>query len=204
MILLAATVAMLTPPLSAADFFPLRPGTQMQYEEKSMMEGSTLDVVGTPVELAGQMVTPVVTKQGGKEVNTTYYRVSGSGVDIMAYSLDAPLPVPLPVLRVPEKNKITWKHEGPANADRMAEPLLMEGSSEFKGEREYLGKKRPILEVRIKARVGGSRMREEVSQVAIYAKDLGLVELTSVTKVAKREAKSVLKLVKVEEPKEEG
>jgi hypothetical protein len=82
--------------------------------------------------------------------------------------------------------------------------MSMEGESRLKGSGEFLGRKVSLLEVKIKASVGGGKAQEHVTQTALYAKGIGLVELTSVTKIGRREAKNVLRLTKFEEPKEGG
>lgn len=203
MLLVAATLALVVPPLQTAEaFFPLKPGMRMTYEEKSLLNSQTVDQVSEAAEIGGVATIPVVTSQNGRTMNTTYYHVTKDGVDIVAYSVDSPLPVPLPILRIPTKGKLTWTFDGPASALAQAEPLSMRCSSEFKGEREVMGAKHKILEVTIVAKMGGGAASEQVTQTAIYAESIGLVELTSVTRVAKKEAKSQLRLTKIEGPKE--
>lgn len=206
MILLAATAALLAPVETARDYFPLIPGTRLVYQEKSLMASETVDIVGKEVEIAGLMTTQVKTQQNGKEINSTYYRITESAVDIVSYNQETPLPAPLPLIRLPEegKDKISWSHSGAASSDAQAEPMSMQGTAQFKGEREFFGKKHRVLEVRIQAKVGGGKAGETITQTATYAKGIGLVELTSVTKVGRRDAKSELKLIRVEGPKEEG
>lgn len=203
--LLAATLSIAPAPVySAADFFPLKAGSRRTYEEKSIQTSVTTDVVETPVEIKGVMTIPVTTLQNGTKVNTAYYRVDADGVAIVAYDPTNPLPKPLPVMKVAGLEKLVWEPwEGPSSGDKMAEPLSVKGESQLlKGERDVLGKKVPILQVKIVATLGGGAAREQIEQVALYGKGIGLVELTSTTKIAKRKAVSVLKLTKIEEPKE--
>lgn len=188
---------------SAADFFPLRTGRRLMYEEKSLQSGTTVDVVEEPVEINFVKVVPVATFQGGNKMNTAYYRVDSDGVAIVAYDLKMPFERPLPVLKMAGLDKVTWRHEGPATAEKLAEPMAMAGESQMlKTEREVLGKKVPVLQVKITATVGGGQAREEIEQVSLYGKGIGLIESTSTTKIGKRKAVSTLKLIKIEEPKE--
>ena len=189
---------------TAAEFFPLKAGVRLVYAEKSLQTAETTDRVGEPVEIAGVMTTPVETFQNGLLVNRTYYRVNAAGVDIIATSKEAPLPQPVPILRLPVDKKATWSFFGPLNADKQAEPVQMSGESQLKGEREVLGQRVPVLEVRTKAAVGGGRAQEESEQIALYGKGIGLIELTSITKIGKRKATSTLKLLRIETAKEGG
>jgi hypothetical protein len=188
---------------SASDYFPLRTGSRMTYEEKSLQSGTTVDVVEAPVEINFVKVVPVTTFQNGSKVNTTYYRVDEDGVAIYAYDVKAPLPKPLPVLKVAGAEKVAWRHEGPATTEQVAEAMVMTGEAQMlKTDREVLGKKVPAIQVKIVAIIGGGRAREEIEQVSVYGKGIGLIESTSTTKIGKRKAVSTLKLIKIEEPKE--
>ncbi|MGV3617582.1 MAG: hypothetical protein ACO1SV_19835 [Fimbriimonas sp.] len=204
---LLAAAFTVTPPVvaPASDYFPLVPGTRTTYEEKTLESVVTTDVVEAPVEIAGVMTTPVTTYQYGKRVNTAYYRVDADSVSIIAYDKANPLPTPLPILKMPGEAKMVWDFSGPGSSEKMAEPLAMKGESEFlKTEREVFGKKVPVLQVRMTAVVGGGKAKEEIEQVAIYGKGIGLIETTSTTKINKRKAVSVLRLTKIEPPKEAG
>jgi hypothetical protein len=201
---LLAALAIAPAAPSAAEYFPLRPGTRMVYEEKSLEASVTTDVVGQPVEVAGSAAVPVTTYQNGSVVNTTFYRVGPDLVSIVAHDKDHPLKSPLPVFKLPADRKSDWTFFGNIGTEKEPEGLSMKGEAQFKGEREVLGTKVPILEVRITASVGGGRSKEDVEQVAIYGKGIGLVELTSITKIGKRKAASVLRLTKIETPKEGG
>lgn len=202
--LLAATLTLGQAP-SAADYFPLRPGMRLTFEERTTNATVTTDVVGQPLEVAGVPTTPVTTFQDGREVNTAYYRVEADAISIIAYDKKAPLPMPLPVLKIPAGPKTTWSFNGPGSAEKMAEPLNMKGEAEFlKTDREIFGKKVPVLQVRMIATVGGGSAREEIEQVSLYGRGIGLIESTSTTKIGKRKVVNVLRLTKVEEPKEGG
>lgn len=204
-IALLATLAFTPGPLpfSAADYFPTRPGRRLTYEEKSLMASTTTDVFEEPVEIGGVMAVPVTTLQNGQKMNTAYYRVDANVVSSLGYDKDRPLPTPMPVLKVSDTEKIKWDFAGPMSADQVAEPVVIRGEAQvLKDPREVLGKKVSVLQVKMVITVGTGKAREEVEQVSIYGKGIGLVESSSTTKIAKRKAVNTLKLTAIEEPKE--
>lgn len=186
---------------TASEYFPLKARMQMMYSEKSLQNAMTKDVIGEPVQVSGETAVPVITFQNDQKINATYYRVSGDSVMVVAYDVASPLPKPMPVLMMPPaRGTRKWEFEGPASSDKVAEPVIMRAQSQFKGEREVLGKKVPVLEVRITASVGGGKAKEEVEQVSIYGKGIGLIETTSTTRIARQRATSVIRLIRIEEP----
>lgn len=198
--LLAATLLSQTPTvtLSAADFFPLVQGTRRTYEEKSRDTSQNVDQVGPAVQIKGADAIPIITQVNGQTVTTTFYRVSGDTVYLIANDMDHPLPKPLPILQVGDK-PLQWDYQGLAGEDKWAEAISMKGASKMLGEKMVLGKKVPVLEVKLVTTMGPSMAREVIEQTATYAKGIGLVELTSKTTVGKRSATNQLRLVKVEE-----
>lgn len=213
MMLLALAAAAIGP--TPAEFFPLIKGTRLTYEENSVQRTITVDEVQAPKTISGIIVTPVITTVDGRTINTTYYRVDSTRIEIVATEpppkpgqkpadSPTPLPMPLPVLELGSGASSKWSFYGPASADQQAEPLRMDGEARLKGERNVLGKTVPILEVRTNATVGGGRAQERVEQTAIYGKGIGLVELVSKTQVSRRSVTSTLRLVKIEPPKEGG
>lgn len=187
--------------LTAADFMNLKPGARHFYEEKSMRSSTSEDEVGRPIEITGKMATPVITRQNGRTINTTYYRVDTDGVYIVGYDPATPLPSPLPIFKFAGKQKVTWAFDGPTGAGKEAEMMQMAGEAQQKGERTVLGKKVAVLEVHIKAVVGRGITAEQVDQVALYGEGVGLFQLTSTTRINKAKAVSEVRLVKTEEPK---
>lgn len=183
---------------TAADYINLRAGERHFYEEKSMTSSATEDEVLKEVDVSGQKVIPVVTRQGGRTVNMTYYKVEPDGVSIVGYDAAKPLPSPLPIFKFAGKKKMSWTFEGLSGTGDSAEPMQMVGDAQVKGERTVLGKKVAVLEVNITAVVGRGIAAEQVKQVALYGRGVGLFQLTSTTRINKRMVTSVLKLVKTE------
>src|SRR5579884_3442892 len=95
-----AAVTFLRPGPSVADFFPLVPGTLRTFQEQGVSNTVTVDEVGQPVDVGGKPAVPVKTREGTKLVNTTYYRIDGNTVYIVAYDPKHPLPDPMPVLQL--------------------------------------------------------------------------------------------------------
>ncbi|MEZ0327859.1 MAG: hypothetical protein ACAH95_18335 [Fimbriimonas sp.] len=185
--------------LTAGDFFPLTEGRKSTYEEKSLTYSVTTDVVGKEEEIGRQKGIHVTTYQGAKDISHAFYRVDTDAVYLLAYAKENPLPTPMPLFKLGTK-KTTWEFGGITGVKDGSEGMQIKGESELKGLKEVLGEKVEVLQVKITAEVGSGASKEIVEQQATYAKGIGLVELTSKTRIGKRSAESSLKLVKVESP----
>lgn len=188
---------------SVAEFFPLTPGARRTYEEKGRGSAVSVDEVGAPETVSGAPATPVVTKESGRAISKTYYRLEGSTLFIVAMDKEHPLPKPLPILQF-NGEKTNWSYEGPSDDTKAAEPIFMTGEAKLAGERTFMGKKVATLEVKLVTTVGGGRAQEKIEQVAIYGRGIGLLEATAKTRVGRNAATSTLKLVKVEEAQPGG
>lgn len=186
-----------------ADFFPLVPGTRRTYEEKLERVTLNMDEVGIPTTVKNVTAIPIVTSEGGKNISTTYYLVDTTAVWIVATNPEHPLPKPIPILQV-SGEKTKWSYEGPTDDTKQAEGIAMDGESRILPDRDVLGKKVPILEVKLTTTVGGGFAQEKSEQIALYGKGIGLVQLISKTKVGKKTVTNELKLVKIEEAKSGG
>jgi hypothetical protein len=195
--ILAALLAMPVIGYTAADFFPLPEGRRATYEEKSLTFSVTTDVIGKTVTINHMEAVQVTTLQNSKEISFAFYKVDNDAVWLVAYSKENPLPTPMPIFKIGEK-KTTWEYAGITGIKEGAEGMHLKGESQLKPARDVLGQKVECLEVKITATVGGGASREIVEQVATYGKGIGLVELTSKTRVGKRSVDSSLKLIKVE------
>jgi len=189
--------------LTPNDFFPLVPGTRRTYEEKLDRVTTNTDLVGFPETLKGVTAIPVSTSEGGRQVSKTYYMVDANAVWIVASNPDHPLPKPVPILQV-NGEKTKWSYDGPTDDSRRAEGISMTGESRILPPRDVLGKKVPILEVKLTTLVGAGAAQEKSEQIALYGKGIGLVQMTSKTTVGRHKATNELKLVNVEEAKTGG
>ena len=83
-------------PATAADFFPLVPGSRRTYEQKGDVTATLIDEVGTPEAFDGTSATPVVQKsQFNQVIGKTYYRVVGPTVLIVGYAEDRTASTPV-------------------------------------------------------------------------------------------------------------
>lgn len=197
MITLLLAVAIAAP--SAADYFPLVPGTKWHYEER-VGRGVTihLDEVLEPVEVGGHMATPIASSLNGHVYDTVYYRIVDDTVMLVAYDAKKPLELPVPILKVGD-GRVKWEHVGETELANEPAALSMKCESAPKGEREVLGRRVPVVELKVDASVGGSDMTGiRNRQTAIYGKGIGLIEIKGEGTVGPRTTKFERKLVKME------
>ncbi len=194
---LSAVLTLAAPP--AAEFFPLVPGARYGYSEEGQ---STTQEVGKPEKLAGMSVTPMLAMIGTREVSRVYYHTAADSVEIIAYDPKWPLPSPIPVFRLGEGRR-TWSFKGKVGPGKTAEPIAMEGQSQLAGVRDVLGKKVEVLIVRLRATVG-DQLPMYIEQDAIYARGIGLVEMTTRRRLKKKVHSSTLRLVSYAPPSQTG
>lgn len=194
---LLLAVALLGP--SAADFFPLVPGTKWHYEEQVGKNVTIhLDEVLAPVEIGGSPATPIASSLSGHVYDTLYYRIVGDTVFLVAYNPKKPLKIPVPVLKVGD-GRVKWEYTGETELAEEPAALSMKCESAARGEREVLGKRVPVLELKIDAFVGGAGATGiRNRQTALYAKGIGLIEMKGEGTVGPRTTKFVRKLIKLE------
>jgi len=188
----------------AGDYFPVKTGTTFTYEQK----GNALQLtrmIGAPLDMGGVPVIPVTERQGEGAGSTTYYRVDSDQVAIVAYDVKHPLTVPMPLFRVGTGN-VVWDYTGKTKTGPEGERLLAHGEAKAAGQREVLGKKVDVIEVKMVAQMGIGMTGLKFDQRAIYAKGIGLVEWTSKTTLgnSKKPDQSSYKLVDMQEGKSGG
>ncbi|MFN8221053.1 MAG: hypothetical protein U0S12_13090 [Fimbriimonadales bacterium] len=186
---------------SAADFFPLVPGTKWTYQgDVGGLASTQVDVVKEPIEIDGKPAYPVVTQVSGRIVGSSYYRVEGDTVYLVAEDPKKPFQTPQPVLKV-GSGRATWKFEGFGGFIGSEAPLRMNGVSVIKKDRPVLDRKVDALEVKLDTIMGSEgHVAMTGKQTAYYAKGIGLAELVSEQVVQKQRSKMSLKLVKFEPP----
>jgi hypothetical protein len=199
-LLIALTLA---PPLTASDFFPAIAGTARTFYDLPDQTNS-VDEVGAPITFGGSPATPITTKDGAKLVNIAYYRIEPTAVYLLGYDPKNPLPQPMPILQYDGK-PTKWSFDGVTSADRNGEELHLTGESKSTADQAVFGKKLPAIEVTIQAQIGVGKFQEQDEQVAIYAKGVGMVQLTTKRKIGKNKPQTALRrLVKLEEAKSSG
>jgi len=171
---------------TAGDFFPVVPGTVRTYEQKRTGEVLT-NSIGNPIELGSMTVVPITEAAGSGSGSTTYYKVGEDDVSIAAYDIKKPMNVPMPILKV-GVGKVTWDYQGSTGSGKDAERLLAHGEAHLAGQKLVLGKKIDILTVKLSAAIGIGLSGETFEQTAVYGKGIGLIELTTKTKLGKKSA----------------
>lgn len=198
---LCLTLALAPQSSLAAEFFPLVPGTKWVYQEEGRFLANTyVDEVLEPVEIKGERAYPIAQSREGKVIDTTYYRVFGEGVYIVAYKADQPLDPPRLVLKVGERRE-TWEYVGLTPFLNDPIPLKMKGESNLKGRRKVLGRDLECVEVKFEAQQGRTTADLVVSrQTCLYAKGIGLVEMTGKTTIDRSTETLKLKLLEYKPP----
>ena len=194
MTLAAAFLFLATPATpDAIEFFPLVKGNRWVYQD-TMNEYT--DEVGVPVTIGGQPATPVTTILSGKPLDTVFYRVEKDSISIVAYKANEPLPAPIPVFQLGEKN---WTFSGVTKWLGGPAPISIKGSSSLGGRQKVLGKEVEVLVVRLNAKIGGENGASiNVNQVATYARGIGLVKMEQENVVNKQKQKSKVELLRFE------
>ena len=183
----------------ASDFFNLTPGIKRTYVEKGVDgETTTIDEVLAPIKSGDDVVVPVTTTTlAGRPMGSSYYRASKSGVYLIANQIDRPFNQPVPMLEL-NKDRGSWKVMLQLGKDERLEVYRIQGEARVLGTRDVLGKRVEVCEVKTTVEIGGGAAVERTTQNAIYAKGIGLVEMTSVAMLGKQKAERTLKLIKIE------
>lgn len=183
-----ATLILLTQSPAAADFFPLETGLKWHYQANDTKE-VTIDLTGKPIDIEGSPATPILVQ--GKF--PTYYRVQGDSAYKVADDPRKPISPNIPILKMGSSN-VKWRWDGLDEGM----PLSIESESSPPKERDVLGKKTPVVEVRTNATLGSRESGMKFKQTSYYAKGMGLIEMSEELTVAKRTDKRGFKLVKFE------
>lgn len=162
----------------AAAYFPLNSGSTWVYTDSvGKMSETHKETVGNTIEIGGQPATPIVTWVDGQVQGSTYYRVEGDTVWVVAFVQNAPLEQPYPVFKLGPR-RVTWEHSGTTEFSGQAAPLKLKGSSRPVGKRKVLGTEREVVEVVVEAEIdpgAGAPMKSH--QTSLYAAGVGLYEI---------------------------
>ena len=222
-------------PATAADFFPLVPGTRRIYEEKGETTTTIIEEVGTePAQFDGASATPILQKTQFKQLlGTTYYRVEGPNVLTVGYTEDRSAATPyvgdtvdltkkpakritllqlvpaVPVFRY-EGKETTWSYadipvlraagEEPIRTDETA----IKGSAKPIGLRQALDRKVEAIEVRSAVTIGSGKLVQEIVEVSIYGRGVGLLESIRKTKRDGKTKETHTRLIGLEEKPPKG
>lgn len=203
MIFTAALALSLQKPVAtevlAGDFFNITPGVKRTYTEKGPDgELTTIDEALQPVKFGDGVVTPIsTTAASGKPLGMSYYRITKTGVYQLATQLDKPFKEPVPMLEL-NKGVGSWKVMLQIGSDERLEVYRISGEARLIGVKDVLGQKVDACEVKTTIEIGGGSAVERTTQRAVYARGIGLVEMTSVAMLGKQKAERTLKLVRID------
>lgn len=173
----------------AADFFFLKSGVSRYYTSTSDgRDFETIDEVGTMELIGSETVIPISTRFGKTVGQKSYYAARPDGVYLVAdWELKAVNP-PIPVLKVSDtETKWSWK-SGDMSFTYTSKP----GKT-----RNVFGKDVPTIEYRAIGGDGNDDFSTNVDQTAIYAKGVGMLEMTEVSSTKKSKSTRKVKLTKI-------
>jgi hypothetical protein len=228
MTLLAALVLQTPAPTSAADFFPLVPGTRRVYERKDDHGKTTqIDEVGKPAYFDGTSATPILLKTRlDQTIDTTYYRVDGPLVSIVGYGDDRSNATVSMEQKVSKDNRFVllqlrptmpvFKYEGAATewsfrgvpvvygraneAPQKGEATEIKGITKLGKPRKVMGREVETIEVRAEVTIGDGTLAQTIVETSVYGRGIGLIESINRTKVDKKSVETRTTLVSVEAP----
>jgi hypothetical protein len=190
-VLAAAVVSSGSAALTAADFFPLNPGDEYTYiDDAGRQKWTIIDRVAGPVKVGDREAFRVDSYLGGKVFGSSFYVQDAKEVVVAAYEADKPLPVPLPIFKLPGGTN-SWEFEGPTTMITMEVNTRLQGSVKNIKPVKVLGKDREALEVKLVVFDG----TVQTEQTSIYAKGIGLVEMKEVTQMNKTKQQRVRRLI---------
>lgn len=170
---LVALTAFSSPAL-AADYFPCAEGTRWKYKDEQ--NGALIiDQAMAAVVINKLSATPIERTFSGSST-TSYYRMEGDTLFVVAYDIKAPLPDAMPILKVGD-GRVEWKYNGQTEFVKTAASLATTNWSKPSGKKSILGQSVDTIEVHSTAIVHPSDQTEiQVDCVQIYAKGIGLVD----------------------------
>jgi hypothetical protein len=192
-------------PASAAEFFPLAPGTRWTYQDENGVE--SVDEAGDDFELNKKLTgTPVTTTTAGRNGGVMFYRLDADSLQLLGYAntltdkSQTVLGEPQPIFRIGAP-KSDWKYIGEVSTQMGPVLLQATGNSTRGGRMKVLSQDVETLRTHIVTRIGNDKNGVEITQDVVYGKGIGMAEMMTATKAQGKTVKSVLKLVKFEPPK---
>jgi hypothetical protein len=173
----------------AAEFFFLKPGVTRYYT--STTDGAdleTVDTVGEMELLGSQTVWPIKTKIKSYEGEKAYYTIHEEAVYLYADWDLKKLDPPVPILKAGE-GELKWTYKS-------GETSMVYTTKPGKTQKVF-GKDLPTLDFSAKGSDGNDQFATHVEQTAVYAKGVGMIEMTETRKTAKTKVSRTVKLTKI-------
>jgi len=192
----ALVLASVPKAVDVADYFPLKSGVTWTYEVSGAGTSTRyVDSTGNVQAIQGKDATPIVSKVNGKVDGSTFYRIDGDTVYVVAFDQNHPLGTPYPILKL-GTGRNDWTFDGETQWLGQSAPLSMKGRVKKVGQRDVLGTKREAIEVTIDAVIGAKDQPNlKSNQVSLYARGVGLVELKDTMTVKDFKQVTLKKLV---------
>lgn len=174
-----------------AEFFPLVPGSKWEYSTEGSSGAMRVTNRVQPKRPVGEQdAFPVQMIIQGQVVGTTYYTIKDNSVFVVAFDIKRPLVEPRRMLSVDEK-PVKWDYQ--TVEDLM--PVNVVSEATLRGKRKVLDKEVEVLELKVEAVLGDPKdVHEKLIQTFIYARGIGMVEMTEERKVNKNTFKRKMKL----------
>ncbi|MDI9638940.1 hypothetical protein QPK87_27960 [Kamptonema cortianum] len=195
---------LLAPDERVSDYYPLVPGSKWTYEEVTKIGRDKFtriytDRVGEAVEINDQKAIPIFSKGPDGSESAIYHMVTESAVWVVAFDPAKPLPNPYPILQV-SGSRERWVFEGMTQFMHDFVPMKLEGNSYSGGTKTVLGDKLSTMWAETKAVIqaaetGTTAMFASSESKALYAKGIGLVEMTSKETIGKTKSERTRKIV---------
>lgn len=177
------------------EFFPLDTGRTWVYQDSAMSSEGYSDRVGNVQEIGGKPAVPIITTINGKVDGSTFYRIEGDEVLVVAFEQNNPLGNPYPILKMGQ-GKNSWEYSGSTQWLGSPAPMSIKGTVKKTGSKELFGEKRDTVQATMEAVIGdGTGVNIRSKQVCTYARGVGLIEMTDTTVMNKTKSERKRKLV---------
>jgi hypothetical protein len=179
---------------TAASFFFLTSGVKRYYTQtdKGGSVLDTVDVVGTEEIISNQSVFPISTMVGPREAIKVYYAALDDGVYQFADYDRNKFATPRAVLKAGDA-EIKWDWR----VNDSGFPLKMSYVSKPGKTRNVFGKDLPTLEMHCVGDYGDDDLAVHMEQDAIFAKGVGMIEMTEKSNTKKSKSSRQIKLTKI-------
>ncbi|MFN3962806.1 MAG: hypothetical protein ACK4NQ_07510 [Fimbriimonadaceae bacterium] len=177
----------------ASDYFPLQKGTSWSYTDTA--ERLTLQVEDRAEgEFEVKKAEFEETKEEDKRpgvmmpaigtydtrsgfMGRTFYLVSDKDIRVGALSRHEPILEPYPIMVLPLGDTEKFGYDGLVPMSGTTERLVLDGTAKRLASVKVLGNEYPGIEITMDMKIGQGDLLLRVTQVAVYAKGIGLVSM---------------------------
>lgn len=170
----------------ATDYFPLQKGTSWSYTDtaerlnlqvEDRAEGE-YEVKKEGSEEPGRMLPTIGTYDTRSGfMGRTFYIVSDKDIRVGALSRSEPIVEPYPIMVLPLGDTEKFGYDGLVPMSGTTERLVLDGTAKRLASVKVLGNEYPGIEITMDMKIGQGDLLLRVTQVAVYAKGIGLVSM---------------------------